>query len=230
MEISWKMYVGFGAIAVSAFLAGKWVSIHWIEDLAAIPVFAALTGAAFQLIRDQQKYQDSIALQRDQQHFMIGVSSHMANVAFDKHVEFCEKYITHLQKGLTEMWARDPSPECVKLASELADIRLSYRAWVVFDLNDKIMNFEQALRQVGGTAILLKDVGVGEERTRKVDEMYETFEKLLDLRHDGKVRDEQLAPGRIMDYLQEMLGTKELAQLRACMVKNAIRALEKSSL
>ena len=69
----------------------KWISVQWIQDLAAIPVFAALSGAAFQLIRDQLKYQDSVALQRDQQHFVVGGTSQMANVAFED-AEFCERY------------------------------------------------------------------------------------------------------------------------------------------
>ena len=35
-----------------------------------------------------------------QQLFDLGVTSHMANVAFDKHVEFSEKYISTMQEGL----------------------------------------------------------------------------------------------------------------------------------
>ena len=127
------------------------------------------------------------------------------------------------------MWARGPSAACGQLAGDLADIRLSYRTWVVFDLDDNIMKFEQALHKVGGTSRLLEGVAVREQRSRKLDEIYELFDKLTDLQRQGKERDRQLAAGSIMDKLQDLLGAKELAQLRISMVKSAIKALEKSA-
>jgi hypothetical protein len=190
-----------------------------------MPLLAALAAALFQLIRDQLRYEETLALQQDEQHFTIGVTSHMANIAFDKYAEFCEKYICELQQGLTEMWARGPSPYCGELASRLADIRLSFRAWIVFDLDDNIMKFEQALRKIGGTSRILQDVSPGESRSKKIDEIYELFDKLLDLRREGTERDVQLAAGSIMDKLQDLLGAKELVQLRTSLVKRAVKAL-----
>lgn len=45
--------------------------------------------------------------------FDVGITSYMANIAFDRHVEFCEEYIKSLQEGMTEMWGNGPPPQCL---------------------------------------------------------------------------------------------------------------------
>ena len=133
-----------------------------------------------------------------------------------------------LQNGLNQMWALGPSPQCITLQSELADIRLSYRAWIAFDVDHKVLEFEAALRKVGGIATLYNAMEHGESRTRKIEEMYDIFQSLLALPQDGKQINEELASSRIMDYLQDLLGAKELARLRTTLIKDAIRNLEKA--
>lgn len=226
MNVSWPFYIAVTVICLVSFFVGKLLPTEFLQNLTGLPMVGALAAALFQLIRDQLKHEDSVALQHDQQHFDVGITSHMANVAFDKHVEFCESYIKTLQKGLTEMWARGPSPQCLELANDLVEIRLSYRAWIVFDLDHRVLQFESALRKVGGSSILFKDMEVGESRTHKIQQMYEIFDKLLALPQDGKEIDETLASSRIMDYLQDLLGAKELALLRSSLIKKAIKNLQ----
>ena len=228
MRFSWPFYVAVVVIGSVSFFVGKWLPTEFLQNLAGMPLIGALAAALFQVIRDQLHHEDALALQRDQQHFHLGVTSHMANIAFDKHVEFCERYIKALQVGLSEMWALGPSPQCIKLSSELADIRLSYRAWIVFNLDHEILEFESALRKVGGIATLYNDMEHGESRTRKIEEMYGIFEQITALPRKGEKIDEELAAGRIMDYLQDLIGAKELAQLRSTMIKDAIKTLGKS--
>jgi hypothetical protein len=225
MRFSWPFYVAVGVIGCVSFFLGRWLPTEFLQNLAGMPLLAALSAALFQLVRDQLKYEETLALQQDAQHFTISITSHMANVAFDKYVEFCEKYIFALQQGLTEMWARGPSTYYGELASRLADIRLSYRAWIVFDLDDNIMEFEQALRKIGGTSRIFENVSPGESRSKRLDEIYELFDKLLDLQQKGKERDAKLTAGSIMDKLQDLLGAKELAQLRMSLIKRAVKTL-----
>ena len=56
------------------------------------------------------------------------MTSHMANIAFNRHVDFCEQYIARMQKGLSDMFITGPTMDAIVIASELSDIRLKYRA------------------------------------------------------------------------------------------------------
>jgi hypothetical protein len=153
----------------------------------------------------------------------------MAKVAFDKHVEFCEKYIGRMQSGLSELFAAGPTPQCLTLASDLADIRLSFRAWITSDLQEKILPFEEALRKVGGMSMMMERLPVGDRRARAVDLMFDEFNKIIGLPKTGEKLDERVAPRRIMDHLQDLLGVKELSHLRSTLMGEAIRALERKN-
>src|SRR5437899_7721911 len=73
------------------------------------------------------------------------------------------------------------------------------------DLESKVMPFEDALRQIGARKIALEGLPVGIERSRVVNEMYQTFSDVTGIKRDGHV-DETLAPRRIIGHLQDLLG------------------------
>lgn len=224
MKFSWPFYVAVSLIGILSFFAGKWLPTEFLQNLSGVPMVGALAAALFQLIRDQLKYEDDVRLQSNQQHFDVGITSHMANIAFDRHVEFCEEYIKALQDGMTEMWGNGPSPQCLTFQNQLANIRLSYRTWIVFDDESPVMKFEQALRNVGGIAVLHKEMESGEGRTKKINEMYDIFGQITEMPRQAS--DTTIAAGRIIDYLQDSLGAKELGQLRSVLIKDAIRNLK----
>jgi hypothetical protein len=62
--------------------------------LAGLPAIAALFAALFQLSRDSIAFDRSVRLEEAKNRFTVGATSHMAIVAFDKHVQFCEEYVT----------------------------------------------------------------------------------------------------------------------------------------
>lgn len=163
-----------------------------------------------------------------QQLFNLGVTSHMANVAFDRHVAFSEQYISRMQKGLTELFQTGPRGESLKICSDLIDIRLSFRAWITEDLETKVMPFEDALRQIGAKNIVLEGLAPGTERTRVVNEMYEIFSDVTGLKREGQV-DERLAPRRIISHLQDLLEVQQLSRLRRAVVQAAIDGLERKT-
>lgn len=109
MKFSWPFYIAVSLIGILSFFAGKWLPTEFLQNLSGVPMVGALGAALFQLIRDQLKHEDDVRLQSHQQHFDVGITSHMANIAFDRHVQFCEEYIKALQVGLAEMWANGPS-------------------------------------------------------------------------------------------------------------------------
>lgn len=59
------------------------------------PWCGAIVTVLYQLLRDQAAHARALELQERQQLFNLGVASHMANVAFDKHIHFSEQYIWH---------------------------------------------------------------------------------------------------------------------------------------
>ena len=226
MKFSWPFYAAVSLIGILSFFAGKWLPTEFLQNLSGVPRVGALAAALFRLIRDQLKHEDDVRLQSHQQHFDVGITSHMANIAFDRHVQFCEEYIKALQVGMTEMWENGPSPQCITFWNQLANIRLSFRTWIVFADDSPVMKFEKALREVGGIAILHKDMEQGEARAQKIKEMYDIFEQIADLPTKPSDTYGTLAAGRIMDYLQDSLGAKELAQLRSTLIKDAIKNLK----
>jgi hypothetical protein len=191
-----------------------------------LPGVAALIAVLYQILRDQAAHERALAMQREQQRYNLGIASHMANVAFDKHVQFCEQYIARMQQGLSELFQEGATQKSLKFLSDLADIRLSFRAWVTKDIEGKILPFEDALREIGISCVELKSLSVGENRSRVVEKMYEVFKNVLGIPNVAGVIDERVAPRRIMDHLQELLGVEQLSRLRAVVIEEAIKALE----
>ena len=230
MKLTWPAYIVLAIVAVASFrVASSLPTEHILKEIANLPGIGALIGVLYTLIRDHADYEKTLVLQRDQQGFVLGVTSHMASVAFDKHVEFCEQYIACMQKGLSDMFVSGPRADAIGIASKLSDIRLSYRTWLPADIQGKVLPFEDGLRKIGGSSIILKDLPVGDDRTRVVKEIYDKFDEILDLRARGNTTGGQVAAGKIMDHLQDVLGIKQLFRLRIALVDEAIRTLEKRS-
>jgi len=227
MTYSWPVYIVLAIVAAISFGTALFLPtadiLRWVSG---VPALVALIGVVLQIFRDHAQHEKALAIQRDQQHFILGVTSHMANVAFDKHVEFCEKYISQMQETLSTLFYEGPTKKCLELASKLADIRLSFRTWLTSEIQDKILPFEKALVKIGANEQLLKDLPGGTERTETVKEVYDIFSSVLDIPRDGRVVDVQVASGRIMDNLQAILGVKQLVQLRIALVDKAVKTLE----
>jgi hypothetical protein len=227
MMRSWRVYVGAALVFVLSF-AAAWAlpTTEMLRGLLGIPGVAALFAVLYQIVRDQAAHERTLDLQERQQLFNLGVASHMANVAFDKHVQFSEQYITRMQQGLSNLFETGPPGESLKFCSDLIDIRLAFRAWITEDLEAKVMPFEEALRQMGSRRIALDGLQPGPERSRVVNEIYELFSDVIGLKHEGPV-DEKLAPRRIIGHLQNLLGVQQLSRLRQAVIRSAIDALER---
>ena len=82
------VFVVFGALATIPTFGDV------TRAVTALPAAAAVIAAIFQLVRDQAAHDRAIVLQAAQNGFAVGATSHMASVAFDKHVGFSEEYVT----------------------------------------------------------------------------------------------------------------------------------------
>lgn len=232
MTYSWPIYVVLATVFVlSLGIALLLPSLDILRWISGAPAIVALIGAILQIFRDHAQYERTLAVQRDQQHFVLGVTSHMANVAFDKHVEFCGKYIAKMQETLTTLFREGPTNECSALAIKLADIRLSFRTWLTSEIQEKILPFEHALTKIAVQHMTLESRPVGEHRSQTVEEMYNYFTDVLGLgRIEGRGKaDESIAASRIMDHLQDVLGVKQLVRLRIALVDNAVKTLDQNN-
>ena len=232
MSYSWPVYIIL-AIVFALSLGTELVlpTVDILRWASSAPALVALIGVVLQVFRDQAQHEKALLIQRDQQHFVLGVTSHMANVAFDRHVDFCEKYITQMQETLSTLFREGPTRKCLELSSQLANTRLSFRTWLTSDIQNKILPLEEALTKIAGMHIELEGLPVGDNRSQVVEAMYNTFSDVLGLsRQEGRgENDEAIVAGRIMDHLQDILGVKQLVHLRIALVDEAVKALGKTN-
>jgi hypothetical protein len=229
MRGSYKVYAVAAGILIFSFVAA-WMlpTTEIFRAILSIPGASAIVVALYQFVRDQAAHERALDLQEKQQLFNLGVTSHMANVAFDRHVQFSEKYISTMQEGLTELFRTGPPGESLKFCQTLIDIRLSFRAWIIEDIAAKVMPFEAALRKMGAHKIVLEGIPPGPERTRLVTEISNLFSDVTGIERGGPV-DENLAAGRIMSHLQDLLEVQQLSRLWRAVVQVAIDALERKA-
>lgn len=228
MTFNWRVYIALVLIVAVSFSVAWLVSTtdFW-QEILRLPGVVALIGAVFQIFRDQAEYDKKLLLQRDQQHFVLGATSPMAGVTFSKHVEFCEKYIARMQEGLAELFAEGPTNKALKFSSDLKDIRLSYRAWLTTDLQNKIMPFEEALIKIGSLSNVVANSQNTQNKMRAYDKVYEIFDKVTGLQIAGQGSDEKIAAGKIIEHLQDLLGVKQLIHLRTALIEQAMEMLER---
>ncbi len=137
--------------------------MNW-QSMLGSPVAGIVTGAISSYITtaliERQKARRAKELQDAQNVFSIGVNSHMTQVAFDKHVGFCEEYIgaafsasRHHEQPSKWLDASD--------AEELIRIREKWAVWLTPHLDDRFSKWESAFADpkswtFGGTGGRLK--------------------------------------------------------------------------
>ncbi len=124
--------------------------------IAPLPAILSLLGALYQLSRDEAQHTKRLAVQRDQQFFDLGITSHMADVAFDKHVAFCEEYVAELHVTLQTMWREAESKLVIDHTNNLIAIRRKHAVRLTSEIEKQLDPIDLALRKLGSTAWLKK--------------------------------------------------------------------------
>jgi len=202
----------------------------WIQG---IPVIAACLTLLVALFRDESKFRKHLYLQQQNQVFDLGVMSHMAELAFDRHVEFCEKYIRTLDEGLLALATHGPYSQPTAgshktyagdLAYKLYKIRRDYIVWLSKDINTVLEGLEKPLHTVDISNILLKTDKPGYlgsnsgRRGKLVDQMMAAYSQILGLHDPEKpspTEDEKKRSGEeVIQYLRSILSIDKLTVLR----------------
>ncbi len=170
------LYCGLAAI----FVAGVYVASRpevgdFVRILAGTPAVCSLLGALFLLLRDdiaferkllhdELAHERSRALQDSRNTFSIGATSHMANIAFDKHIGFCEEYVKQMIEMMWELLKSGPDEKALNAADALVSIRYKWLVWLNPKTESFLESFEHRVRGLGADAWLLKHGGPMEDR------------------------------------------------------------------
>ena len=187
------------------------------------PAVIALVGVLYQIMRDEAQHLKNVEIQRQQHFFNIGAMSHMANVAFDKHAEFCEKYMKEINETLSTLFREGPTQKTLEHAAKFLDIKYEYAAWITDDINKALFPFEQALRELGAAKDFATSV-LGEEAYEKkrqdaVEKAWDKFNDILTIQ--GELPDEHIAIEAVKKKIREILDIEDLVNLRKNLIKMA---------
>jgi hypothetical protein len=192
----------------------------------------AIVGAWFKQRFDarlqQAQNRFDAQLEETRNRFTIGAASHMADVAFDKHVEFCEKYTTAVNGALNTLFSRGPHQDVLQDADRLVGIRLEWTLWITPGVEAKLQGFERALRKIGANAWLIGQLDPAhQDRTEPIREAYDTFADVLGWPEwQGRPLTGDVAAERIIQGLREVLSVGDLRRLRDELIKRAVSGLE----
>jgi hypothetical protein len=210
-----KFYVASSVVFIASVAAAWLLPVpELFKGLASVPGVGAMLNVVIQLWREERAHERALDLLRRQQDFALATASHMANVAYDKHVRFCEAHIERTNRGLAELMRSGPSKEALTFAGDLLGIRIDHAAWLTAEIESKLLPFEAALRKMGAAEHLLDSLSVGERRTRVVDEIYKAFGVIVGVQQPHTDDEAAIAAAQIVDHLRDILGIKELTQLR----------------
>lgn len=234
MKISHKQKTYFGIVTVFVLSLGLF---HWLPDggliqnVAAIPVVGSLLGALFQILRDQAAHDRKLAIVNVQNGFTLGATSHMANVAFDKHVLFSEEYVAEVHKAVSTLFREGPTPEVLTHTAALYTLQQKYAVWLTPKIEEDLECFDSALRRIGANAGYVNSATGAEDRPQRIASMFKTFADVMGTKFmgasewEGESLSEELAVSMVIRKLRAILGIEELTQMRVAFVTNALRDL-----
>ena len=228
---TWRVLI-YGGLAIvfaaSYVLAATYPAGDIVRTIAGSVSVGALIGALLQLYRDEAAYERLLNLRRDDQQFQVGVTSHMSNVVFDKHVEFCEEYMEEVRATVDELIRSHASQAAVAHANKLFEIRRRHATWVTTAMSQKLSQFEDAVRKLGAAAGFVADTTgnpqYAEQRAQAVEYVFKEFQRILPQLF-GKESEDGIGSESIEARVREMLGIELLVDLRAKLIARAHKSL-----
>lgn len=215
MRLSWKVYLLLGVVLLISYLtASSLPTTDVLRGILSLPGVLSLLAVIYQLIRDHAAFERELEIRRQDQVFTLSVTSHMAELAFDKSVAFSEEYLRKVYEGLTEIFAHGPDGQASKLSGELQLIRRNHAPWVTFEIARALEPFEKALSTISAQAALLNSGAVTDPSHPMIDNMSNLLYSVLGMQDQNAGVDPSLAPERLVGHLQNLLGIGELTHLR----------------
>lgn len=215
------------AVLFASILSAAFLSVaDWVKALVITPGIGALLGALLQIFRDSSQFERDRHLQRDEQVFALGASSHMSTVAFDKHVEFCEAYMREVHETVGTLFREGPTTRAMDCAQKLFSLKRDYAAWMPKAVALKLDPFEDALHKLGVEYHLVHELGSDdrETRSRAIETSYSLFRNLLGLSPVNESDPEQkkeMAAENVKEEVRAILGINELVEIRTFIIQRS---------
>jgi hypothetical protein len=221
-----RIILGFliAVIAFTALALSNTTAV--VQTIIALPGSAGLLFALWELLKSNIKHQHKLEEQNADNSFILSATSHMAQKAFDKHVSFCEEYLTKVNEGLVTFFQEGPTTKALEISSQLYFIRRKYVVWETTEVSQLLNKFEQALRNIGADKILIQDLPVGKERTDVIKKMYATFKDVTDLKALPSDPSPEIAISHIIEALRNHLGVSQLTALRKFYISEAVKRIK----
>ena len=204
---------------------------EFYKGIAVIPGVSSLVAALFQLVRDHSTFEKQKHLQRRQNIFNLGATSHMANTVFDKHVEFSEQYLAEAAQTISTLVREGPTEEAITHEQKLAKIRVEYAAWITPEIESKLRPFENAVHEIGINKAFLTmmsgDDSNHETKLKAISEMHDTFANLMNFDPKNK-KDDNATIISVKQEIRKILGISELVAIREALVREASNSIQRS--
>lgn len=199
-----------------------------LKMISAVPALGALFAALFQVFRDQAAFERQLLLQQQQQAFSLGAASHMASKAFDKHAEFCEKYMAEVHLTVGTLFREGPTQKALEHASNLVQLKSQYSAWLTKGILDGLVPFEAALRRIGASSYLVDAIrSTGDSaRLKAIEEMYKVFKEVMALGETNAHSSDRIdiTIESVEHRLRAVLGIEQLTAIRQRLIDQALAA------
>ena len=220
-------HIGYILVFVASFAAALFLPVSQIlKGVAATPAIGALCLLLNQLWRDERAHERALELQNKQQDFALGTASHMADVAYDKHVAFCEEYMARVQSGFQELNKDGATKNALNIGGDLVRIRFKHAAWLTPTLEEQLKPFEMGLITMGAKMhqLELSELPVGDQRTRLVQEIYKTFGLIMGEKPENE-EESLMRLEKPIENIRKILGIDSLVTLRQGAADLAIKRL-----
>lgn len=226
------MYTLLAGVFALSVGAASFLPINEIfRGIFATPALLALIGALYQLARDHAEHERTLDVQRRQQLFDLGAMSHMANVTFDKHVEFCEKYMSEVDSAVTTLYRKGTTTEAVAHANKLDCLHREFSAWITDEIALHLAPFENALRQIGARQDFVENTATDPayegQRAGVAQSVHQILCRVLNLTdpkltgNPSEGTDPHVSEAAVKRRIREILGIEKLVNIRRRLIDEA---------
>lgn len=184
------------------------------RGLITLPGLLALFGIIIEAWRDKRSHERQLELLNRQQDNSLAVASHMAIVVFDRQVNFCEEYFEKAYQALSELFITGPTQKGLDHAKVLYQIRMRFSPWISPKIEEGLLPFEKALREIGASAQLISLDLPQPQHAEFVQKMYDAFIKITDISEPLEGNSPEEAISSIIAHLRKVLDIAELTNLR----------------
>ena len=211
-------------VVISLWVTRQFSQNEWAEILTTTPIPIALMAVLYQIFRDNAAFERELIKQNENNDFILSATSHMANVAFDKHVEFAEKYLKAAQEELKKLRPVGQNGDIAqKAARRLFEVREEFGAWVTKEIREALEPFEHALLKFSAHADALEKHSPGISQPKIVEDFFAIYKKLKDVKDDERNAVAEEGETCLIENLQAILGIPDLTQLRKRYIERASR-------